>query len=255
MFDIAIIDSDLFLDMPSSSQALYFHLGMRADDEGFINNTRKIMKITGSGEDDLKILISKKFIIPFASGVLVIRHWKANNYLNNARIKKTLCVEEKAQLMLSENSEYELISADVKPMLNRCLTDVKPEEKRIEENSIEEYRRESTHAHVKNSLGDFLSVVKIEKKDLAKLITKHGEENVLKVLEKIDNYCLSTGKRYKSYFHRALNWLDEDVKKEVASVKKSRTEIAPDLTMTEPTEKEMQEYEKAVAEMQLEKKL
>ena len=245
MFDIAIVDSDLFLEMPSSSQALYFHLGMRADDEGFINNIRKLMKILGSGEDDLKILISKKFIIPFSSGVLVIRHWKMNNYLNNTRIKNTICVEEKALLGLSENNEYLLLS-DV------CLTSVKPmlNQNRIEENRIEENRgEESAHAQLKNSLGDFLTVVKITNDELEKLITKYPEDVVMAALEKIENHCLSTNKRYPSYYHRALNWLADDAEKVANTSKQGRTEIIPEFKGFEPTEEEKAEYEKVLEEM------
>ena len=103
MFDIEIVDTDLFLEMPQSSQNLYFHLGMRADDDGFVSNPRKIIRTIGANEDDLKILITKKFIIPFDSGVIVIRHWKINNYLRNDRYTETLYKEEKKLLVEDEN--------------------------------------------------------------------------------------------------------------------------------------------------------
>ena len=76
MFSLKIVDSDLFLDMPLSSQCLYFHLSMRADDDGFVNNPKKIIKIIGANEDDLKILIAKGFVIVFDQGIIVITHWK-----------------------------------------------------------------------------------------------------------------------------------------------------------------------------------
>ena len=81
MFSLDIVDTDLFLEMPQSSQNLYFHLSMRADDDGFISSPNKIMKIVNSSKNDMDILMIKKFIIPFESGVCVIRHWKINNYL------------------------------------------------------------------------------------------------------------------------------------------------------------------------------
>ena len=81
MFSLKVIDTDEFLDMPQSSQLLYFHLAMRADDDGFVSNPKKIMKITGSGDDDAKVLTAKNFIIPFESGVCVIRHWRIHNYI------------------------------------------------------------------------------------------------------------------------------------------------------------------------------
>ena len=83
MFSLQIVDTDAFLDMPLSTQALYFHFGMRADDEGFVGNPRRLIRMLGVSEDDYKLLIAKSFVIPFESGVCVIKHWKMNNYLQN----------------------------------------------------------------------------------------------------------------------------------------------------------------------------
>lgn len=113
MFDIEIVDTDLFLEMPQSTQNLYFHLGMRADDDGFVSNPKKIIRTIGANEDDLKILITKKFIIPFESGVIVIRHWKINNYLRSDRYTETLYKDEKRQLIEDENGVYNLGIPDV----------------------------------------------------------------------------------------------------------------------------------------------
>ena len=108
MFAKTIIDSDAFLDMPMSTQALYFHLSMRADDDGFINNPKKIQRMIGATEDDLKLLIAKNFIIVFESGVIVIKHWKIHNYIRNDRYKPTVYQEEKDQLELKDNGAYTL---------------------------------------------------------------------------------------------------------------------------------------------------
>lgn len=109
MFAKTIIDSDSFLDMPISSQALYFHLSMRADDDGFINNPKKIQRmIAGTTEDDLKLLIAKNFIIPFESGIVVIKHWRIHNYIRSDRYKETVYQEEKDLLELKENGAYTL---------------------------------------------------------------------------------------------------------------------------------------------------
>lgn len=108
MFAKTIIDSDSFLDMPMSTQALYFHLSMRADDDGFINNPKKIQRMIGATEDDLKLLIAKNFIIVFESGVIVIKHWKIHNYIRNDRYKPTVYQEEKELLNLKENGVYTL---------------------------------------------------------------------------------------------------------------------------------------------------
>ena len=81
MFAKTIIDSDAFLDMPVTTRLLYYDLAMRADDDGFINSPKKIMRIVGASQDDLKLLAAKKFIIPFDNGIVVIKHWKIHNYI------------------------------------------------------------------------------------------------------------------------------------------------------------------------------
>lgn len=106
MFAKTIIDSDAFLDMPLSAQALYFHLSMRADDDGFINNPKKLQRLIGCADDDMRLLVAKAFIIPFESGVVVIKHWRINNYIRNDRYKPTNYTEEMAQLQVKENGAY-----------------------------------------------------------------------------------------------------------------------------------------------------
>jgi len=109
MFAKTIIDSDAFLDMPMSSQALYFHLSMRADDDGFINNPKRIQRMIGASDDDMKLLIVKCFVLTFESGVIVIKHWKINNYIRNDRYKETVYQEEKSLLQVKENGAYSLV--------------------------------------------------------------------------------------------------------------------------------------------------
>ena len=109
MFAKTIIDSDAFLDMSLTTQALYFHLSMRADDDGFINNPRKIQRMIGAADDDLKILIAKNFIIPFESGIVVIKHWKIHNYIRGDRKKDTVYPEEMSRLTEKENGAYSLL--------------------------------------------------------------------------------------------------------------------------------------------------
>lgn len=110
MFAKTIIDSDAFLDMPLSTQALYFHLSMRGDDDGFINNPKKIQRMIGASEDDLKLLIAKNFIIPFESGIVVIKHWKIHNYIRGDRKKETVYPDEMALLETKENGAYTLLA-------------------------------------------------------------------------------------------------------------------------------------------------
>ena len=112
MFAKTIIDSDAFLDMPLSTQSLYFHLCMRADDDGFINNPKKIQRMIGASDDDLKVLMAKRFIIPFDSGIVVIKHWKIHNYIQKDRYKETVYVEEKSTLKIKDNKAYTLSDTD-----------------------------------------------------------------------------------------------------------------------------------------------
>lgn len=108
MFSLNIVDTDAFLDMPQGSQLLYFHMAMRADDEGFIGNPKRIMRMMSSNDDDLKILIAKKFIIPFESGVCVVKHWLIHNTIRMDRFTATTYGKEKSKLILKENRAYKL---------------------------------------------------------------------------------------------------------------------------------------------------
>lgn len=120
MFTKTIIDSDAFLDMPLSTQALYFHLSMRADDDGFLNNAKKVMKIIGANQNDYDLLIAKNFVIIFADGICVIKHWRMHNYIQKDRYKETVYQEHKKQLLIKDNKAYTL---DVRNK-NECIQDV-----------------------------------------------------------------------------------------------------------------------------------
>ncbi len=108
MFDTEIIGADSFLEMPPSTQNLYFHLSMRADDDGFVSNPKQIIDMTKATQDDFKVLLAKKYIIPFESGICVIRHWRINNYLRSDRYHPTIHIEEKEQLKLEKSGAYSL---------------------------------------------------------------------------------------------------------------------------------------------------
>lgn len=103
-----IIHSDSFLDMPSSTQNLYFHLLLEADDEGFVNSPKRVQRTIGASDDDAKILLAKNFIIGFESGVIVIKHWRMHNYIQNDRFKATTHTEEKAKIRVKQNNVYTL---------------------------------------------------------------------------------------------------------------------------------------------------
>lgn len=106
MFAKTIVLSDAFLDMPLGARCLYMTMGMLADDDGFVNNPKSIIRQCGASDDDMRILFAKKFVIPFDNGVVVIKHWRINNYLRNDRYQETKYIEQKEQLELDENNAY-----------------------------------------------------------------------------------------------------------------------------------------------------
>lgn len=113
MFTMKIVDSDAFLDMPLSAQCLYFHLNMRADDDGFVGNPKRVMKIVNASEDDLKLLIMKKFVLTFDGGVIVIKHWRMHNTLSQNRYHETQYLDEKSLLKIKKNGSYSLEKGDI----------------------------------------------------------------------------------------------------------------------------------------------
>lgn len=113
MFSRDVTTADVFLDMPLSAQALYFHLGLAADDEGFLASPLSILRMVGGCRDDLSLLIAKKFVIPFDSGVCVIRHWRANNYCRSDRFKPTLYTAERAALTIGTDLVYQMNTSGI----------------------------------------------------------------------------------------------------------------------------------------------
>jgi hypothetical protein len=106
MISNKMIDSDAFLEMPLSTQALYFHLLLKADDEGFVGNAKRIMRTIGAQDDELRVLLTKRFILAWENGIIVIKHWKIHNYIQSDRFKPTLYREERNQLIIKENNAY-----------------------------------------------------------------------------------------------------------------------------------------------------
>ena len=174
MFDKTITNNDNFLEMPDSTQNLYFHLSMEADDDGFVDNWKSMMRMTGKKEDDSKLLLAKRFIIPFETGVIVIKHWRINNYLRKDRYHQTKYLKEKSLLTIEENEEYELKKDFGIPIGNREENSI--EENSIEENSIEECieqkKQDTIFDFLQKELGRTLSPTEIEK-------AKEWEDNEL----------------------------------------------------------------------------
>ena len=143
MFAKTIVTSDAFLDMPPTARCLYFTLGMFADDDGFVNNPKSIMRQIGSTSDDMNILIAKKFVLAFESGVIVIKHWKIHNYIQSDRYHPTKYQEEKSTLLLDENKAYTQADTPCIQDVSKVDTEVGLGKDRLGEDSLSNYSLES----------------------------------------------------------------------------------------------------------------
>lgn len=222
MFSDEITTSDAFLDMPIESQTLYFHLGMSADDDGFISNTKMIQRVIGAGDDSLKILFAKKFLIVFKTGICVVKHWRINNQIRKDRYTETKYVTEKSSLFIRENGAYTtnpegaipVPKGHFLPSGNQVATSGQPSigkvsigKVRLEEDSTEESNtpvvRDSSKD--KDNYGEFKNV-KLTKDENSKLIEKFGAKNTLDLIEELSGYIASKGKKYSSHYATILNW-------------------------------------------------
>ena len=206
MFAKTIIDSDAFLEMPQSSQNLYFHLAMRADDDGFINNPKSIMRLIGCKDDDANILIAKKFLIPFESGVVVIKHWKIHNYIRNDRYNETKYVEEKSQLEYDENNAYRLTKGI--PLVDERLTQVRLGKVRLGKDRLEI----ESKTPARKKYGEYNHVL-LTDEQYQKLVTDYSAEKITEYIKKIDEYCQQYGKSYKDYNLTIRKWILSDKQK------------------------------------------
>lgn len=210
MFNNSVVGSDEFLEMPDSSQNLYFHLSMQADDDGFVDKWKSIMRMTGKKEDDLKILIAKSFVIPFDTGVLVIRHWRLNNYLQKDRYKETIYKDEKARLTIDKSNVYNLDTECIHSIDKNRLDKIS-----IDKNSKEKEQEES------ESCGDgFQKVSKFYEENI-NLLTPYtskvledftdelGEDLVIYAMQ----ISIENNKRTISYIKAILNnWTKANIK-------------------------------------------
>lgn len=206
MFSKTIIGSDLFLDMPLTTQALYFHLSMRADDEGFINNPKRIQRTIGASDDDLRLLIAKQYLIPFNTGVVVVRHWKIHNYIQSDRKKATQCIGEKSQLKV-ENNVYEMdtecIHNAYKPDTQVSIGKVSIGKDSIGEDSIAASAKPARHKY-----GEYQNVL-LTDEEHDKLMSEFPDDYNQRI-ERLSGYIASTGKSYKNHLATIRNWAKKD---------------------------------------------
>ncbi|HEP1835520.1 TPA: replisome organizer [Streptococcus suis] len=210
MFSLKIVDSDLFLDMPLSSQCLYFHLSMRADDDGFVDNPKKIIKIIGANDDDLKILITKGFVIVFERGIIVITHWKINNFIRKDRYKPTMYIEQKQQLYQTENGTYISEENVGCHLVNQRLSSGQPsiDKGRLDKVSIDKGRIEQVAPIL---YGEYKNI-RLTDEEYQKLKNKL-QNHTDTMIEKLLRYLKSKGTDYKDHYVTILNWYEQDKEK------------------------------------------
>lgn len=199
MFDKRVIDSDEFLEMPLTTQAVYFHLNMRADDDGFIDNWKSVLRLIGGKDDDIKVLISKRFIIPFEKGVIVIKHWKINNLLRKDRYVETIHRDEKEKLIIEKNGEYSLgipmhdqvTESDDAINKNEIINDGIPMVNQDNENNenLEETEEKSLGIPMVNQRSTQYSIVEYSKVENIKENNKK-KKFVKPTIEEIRKYCI-----------------------------------------------------------------
>ena len=176
MFSRKITESDQFLDMPMSAQVLYFHINMQADDDGFVGNAKTIKRMIGASDDDLKLLIAKQFLIPFETGIVVIRDWKIHNYIQKDRYSETFYQHEKAQLETLGNKQYQRMDTECIQNVSSLDTQVRlgkdrlGKERDIQSSSdelddipykeITDYLNEKTNSQFRNSTKKTQTLIK-----------------------------------------------------------------------------------------------
>lgn len=227
MFSKSVVDTDLFLELPISAQALYFHLGMAGDDDGFVSAPKKIIRSVGCSGSDLQSLVDAGFAIQFSSGVIVITDWLANNCIKSDRYHESSCVEEKSLLSVGKNGRYTL-----EPEWNQSGTNLEPEERvgkdrvgksRQGEDSLGEFRAaeeeadlEATGSEQENmlkSVGGNLGqgVVFLTDEQERILLDKLGLDLFDRYLRKLSDYIIAhPDKNPKSHYRAILRWWTED---------------------------------------------
>ena len=230
MFNKAVTNNDNFLEMPDSSQNLYFHLSMNADDDGFVDNWKSIMRMTGHKEDDLKVLIAKQYVIPFESGVIVIRHWRLNNYLQKDRIVPTNYKQEKASLTTDVNNVYTLDTECIHSIDKNSIDKIS-----IEENSSVTTTTSNLYEIVERNFGRPLSPIEIEK--INDWSSSYDEE--------IINYAISiatlNNKRTFNYVNGILNNWKTEGYKTLQEIKDNEEPKRRESTLTEEQKKDLEE--------------
>lgn len=277
MFTQKIIDSDAFLEMPCSAQALYFHLCMRADDDGFVNNPQKIRGFCGASQDDLKLLLVKRFVLGFENGLIVIKHWRMHNLLRKDRYRPTQYQEEIATLSLKDDGSYTEKTPEIEPPKtpeieaptglatkwqpngNQMATqysigkysivkDSIVQDSNIEVETLPEIATagETATATATVIKEDFFlvdgvgkGVVKLTKKQYDDLLDKLGYDDLKKYIERLANYITLKNAHIKSHYDTILKWYLEDSNKPSETISMGVKYCSPDFDPVAYLERKM----------------
>ena len=212
MFAKTIIDSDAFLEMPTTSQLLYFHLSMRADDDGFVNKPKSLMRMVGCHDDDLKLLFAKKFLIPFESGVVVIKHWKIHNYIRKDTYTETKYKAELSALELDENQAYRLTETSPSQVRDGAVTGPWTQDRigqdRTGQDRVIGIMEAAPPKPVRHKYGRYNNVL-LTDEDMEKLMEEFPVD-FRERIERLSEYIESSGKRYKSHLATIRSWARKD---------------------------------------------
>ncbi len=220
MFTGKIVKSDPFTEMPLSAQALYFHLNMEADDDGFVNSPNKIRRSIGAAEDDLKLLVAKRFILQFDNGTIVIKHWRMHNLLRKDRYKPTQYQDEMSTLFLKKNGTYteksnllpyEIESGNQMATIRQPYgNQVAPQVSIGEESLVEESKVECSVEDETDNLQYFNNKIILSDNQIGDLIDKMGLEMFDEYCDRLEAFIDKTGANIKCHYATILEWYNKD---------------------------------------------
>ena len=234
MFAKSIVLSDAFLDMPLSARCLYFTLGMLADDDGFVGSPKSIMRQCGASQDDMSILLQKRYVLGFESGVIVIKHWRMNNYLQNDRKKQTTYLDELSQLVIDQRGAYtekseiglEQIECTLSEPVNNamyteCIQNVYTGKDRLGKDRLGKDSIEIARAREEEpiTLGIYGNVY-LTKGEFNELIKQYPDD-YKDMIENLSTYMRSNGKIYADHFATLMRWKHQDENKAKAPPEKN----------------------------------
>jgi len=207
MFAKQIVLSDAFLDMPIGARCLYMTLGMVADDDGFVNSPRSVMRQCGAVDDDMKILIAKKFVLLFEDGVIVIKHWRINNYLRSDRYQETKYLDHKKRLQVENNGSYHMNDSGIP-------STVYPDKDSIDKDSIGKVRLgKDNNKPVKHTYGEYCHV-RLTDDERNKLMDEYGEAETTAAIKYLDEYIEMKGYKAKSHYLCIKKWVFDAVNRD-----------------------------------------